>query len=203
MQERRVGELLGDRRHGVHVAERGADDEVEALAREAPEDLLGVGALGHELDVGDVAVGHVLADVLEALVVGLAPATVVMWPDEDHRDVELALLDVGDLQVGTALGAGAGAVARRCDAAEPAMPLRMPRPMPLRMAPPGCCRRRARRGRRGAAAGRRAQAPNARAAVIATASHESCRFIVRCSSSERPRALDLLLGTTPPAQRSG
>ena len=48
------GNSLGDGLHGVHVAERGADDEVEALAREAPEDLLRVRALGHVLDVGDV-----------------------------------------------------------------------------------------------------------------------------------------------------
>ena len=34
---------------------------------------------------------------------GLAPAAVVVWADEHHRDVELALLDVGDLQVGAAL----------------------------------------------------------------------------------------------------
>ena len=90
VEERDVREFLGDRRHRVHVAERRADDEVEALAREAPEDLLGVGALGDELDVGDVRVGHVLAEVLEALVVGLAPAAVVVRADEDHRDVELA-----------------------------------------------------------------------------------------------------------------
>ena len=65
---------------------------------EAPEDLLGVGALGHELDVGDVRVGDVLAEVLEALVVGLAPAAVVVRPDQDHRDVELAGDDVRDLE---------------------------------------------------------------------------------------------------------
>ncbi len=56
MEERLVREFLGDGRHRVHVAERGADDEVEALAREAAEDLLGVRALGDELDVRDVAV---------------------------------------------------------------------------------------------------------------------------------------------------
>ena len=105
VQEGLVRELLGDRGHGIHVAEAGADDEVEALARQAPEDLLGAGALGHELDVGDVAVGHVLAEVLEALVVGLAPAAVVVGPDEDHGDVELAVLDVGDLEL-RALGGG-------------------------------------------------------------------------------------------------
>ena len=74
------------------------------LRAEAAEDLLGVGALGHELDVGGVGVGDVLADVLEALVVGLAPAAVVVRPDQDHGDVELALDDVGDL--GGAGGAG-------------------------------------------------------------------------------------------------
>ena len=57
--------------------------------REAPEDLLGVGALGHVLDVGDVRVRDVFADILQALVVGLAPAAVVVRSDEDHRDVEL------------------------------------------------------------------------------------------------------------------
>ena len=76
---------------------------------EAPEDLLGVGALGDVLDVGDVRVVDVLADVLESLVVGLAPAAVVMRPDEDHRDVELSGLDVRDLEVRAALGAGARA----------------------------------------------------------------------------------------------
>ena len=45
---------------------------------------------------------------------GLAPAAVVVRADEDHRDVELAGLDVGDLEVGrAALGAGAGASAPR------------------------------------------------------------------------------------------
>ena len=56
------------------------------------EHLLGVGALGDVLDVGDVGVVDVLAQVLEALVVGLAPAAVVVGPDEDHGDVELAFL---------------------------------------------------------------------------------------------------------------
>ena len=81
------------------------------LRDEAAEDLLRVGALGHELDVRDVGVGHVLAEVLEALVVGLAPAAVVVRADEDHRDVELAGLDVRDLQVGAAAlrpGTGTG-----------------------------------------------------------------------------------------------
>ena len=97
--------------HRVHVAERGPDDEVEALARQAAEDLLGVRALGHELDVGGVRVRDVLADVLEALVVGLAPAAVVVRPDQDHRDVELALDDIGDLGgAGAAARAGSGAV---------------------------------------------------------------------------------------------
>ena len=74
------------------------------LRDEAPEDLLGVGALGHVLDVGDVRVGHVLADVDEAFVVGLAPAAVVVGPDEDHGDVELALDDLGDLRPGGRAG---------------------------------------------------------------------------------------------------
>ena len=42
---------------------------------------------------------------------GLAPAAVVVRPDEDHRDVELAGLDVRDLEVGAGRGAGPGAVA--------------------------------------------------------------------------------------------
>ena len=58
VQEGRVRELLGDRLHRVHVPEGGADDEVEALARERAEDLLGVGALGDVLDVRDVGVGR-------------------------------------------------------------------------------------------------------------------------------------------------
>ena len=114
VQERGVGELLGHRGHRVHVAERGADDEVEALAREAAEHLLGVGALGHQLHVGDVRVGHVLADVAQALVVGLAPAAVVVGPDEHHRDVELALLDVRQLPVRAARGNRAGAIGAPC-----------------------------------------------------------------------------------------
>ena len=43
---------------------------------------------------------------------GLAPATVVVWADQDHGDVELALLDVGDLEVGAALRTRSGAVRR-------------------------------------------------------------------------------------------
>ena len=85
--------------HRVHVAERGADDEVEALARQAPEHLLGGRAFEDVLDIGDVRVLDVLAEVAQALVVGLAPAGVVMWSDEDHRDVELALFNIGDLEL--------------------------------------------------------------------------------------------------------
>ena len=44
--------------------------------------------------------GMVLAQVLEALVVGLAPAAVVMRSDEDHRDVELADSTSGIWRVG-------------------------------------------------------------------------------------------------------
>ena len=84
--------------HGVHVAERGRDDQVEALAGETADDLLGVGAFRHVLDVGDMDVRDVLLDVLQAFVVRLAPAAVVMRANEDHRDVELALLDVRDLE---------------------------------------------------------------------------------------------------------
>ena len=121
-----VREFLGDRLHGVHVAERRADDEVEALARQAAEDLLGVGAFRDELDVGDVRVGHVLAEVLEALVVGLAPAAVVVRSDEHHRDVELARVDLRDLEVRAGLGAGPGAIdaaAEPLGAAEPLDPV--------------------------------------------------------------------------------
>ena len=63
----------------------------------------------HVLDVGDVRAGQVLAEVLETLVVGLAPAAVVVGSDEDHGDVELALLDVGDLELGAFRGGRAGA----------------------------------------------------------------------------------------------
>src|SRR6476469_5152474 len=108
VEERRVREVLRDRLHRVHVPERRADDEVEPLPGEAPEDLLGVGALRDQLDVRDVRAGEVLAQVLEALVVGLAPAAVVVWPDEDHRHVELAGFDLGDLEVGTGGGPGPG-----------------------------------------------------------------------------------------------
>ena len=98
------GNSVGDVLHRVHVAERRPDDEVEALPRQAPEDLLRVRPLGDVLDVGDVRVGHVLAQVDQPLVVGLAPATVVVRSDEDHRDVELAVDDLGDL--GARRGAG-------------------------------------------------------------------------------------------------
>jgi hypothetical protein len=92
VQERRVRELLGHDLHGIHVAERGADDEVEALARETAEDLLRVGAFGDELDVGDVRVGDVLAEVLQALV--SAWLTVIMWADRTMATLT-ALLHVG------------------------------------------------------------------------------------------------------------
>ncbi len=98
VQERLVGELGGDGLHRVHVPEGRPDDEVEALAGERPEGLLGVGALGHVLDVGDVGVVHGLAHVEQALVVGLAPAAVVVGPDQDHGDVELAFHGLGDLR---------------------------------------------------------------------------------------------------------
>ena len=119
------GNSFGDRLHRVHVAERRADDEVEALPGEAPEDLLGVGALRDQLDVRDVRAGEVLAQVLEALVVGLAPAAVVVRADQDHRDVELAGDDVRDLEVRAALAPRppysrcrtASAARRRCRAA--------------------------------------------------------------------------------------
>ena len=137
VQEGRVRELLGDRGHRVHVAERGADDEVEALAREAPEDLLRVCALGHELHVRDMGVRHVLAEVLETLVVGLAPAAVVVGSDEDHRDVELALhrLGDGDRVAGSARGAvvrdrrgrGARGLRRRHSWRSPSRRSRQPR----------------------------------------------------------------------------
>jgi hypothetical protein len=71
-----------------------------------------VGAFRHQLDVRDMRVGHVLAHVLQTLVVGLAPAAVVVWADKDHRDVELARFDIGDLQIRATPG-------RRCRRSRP------------------------------------------------------------------------------------
>ncbi len=75
-------------------------------------------ALGDVLDVGDVRVGHVLAEVDQALVVGLAPAAVVVRSDEDHGDVELAFDDLRDLgQAGGGTGLAGGGTRRRAWAA--------------------------------------------------------------------------------------
>ena len=155
VEERRVRELARDGLHGVHVAERRADDEVEALARERPERRLGVGALGHVLDVRDVGVLDVLADVLEALVVGLAPAGVVVRPDQDHGDVELALLDLGDLRPGGA-------------------------PRPRSRTPPG-----SRPPTRAGLAAPGVQAPSASAPAMSSVSLRPVRPIIRSSSSTR------------------
>src|SRR3954464_13807986 len=43
-------------------------------------------------------VRHVLLDVLQALVVCLRPAAVVVWSKQDHCDIELAILDGGNLK---------------------------------------------------------------------------------------------------------
>ena len=84
--------------HGVHEAEGGAEDQVEALARQGAEDLFGVGAFGDVLDVGDMRIFDVLSDVFQAFVVSLRPTTIIMWSNQDHGNVELALLNIGDLE---------------------------------------------------------------------------------------------------------
>jgi hypothetical protein len=65
----------------------------ERLRKTAPSRLL-----RDELDVGDVRVGHVLLDVLESLVMGLAPATVVVRPMRTIATLNLPAFDVRDLQ---------------------------------------------------------------------------------------------------------
>ena len=88
-----VGELFGHDLHRVHVAKGRAKDQVEAFAGEATKDLLRLGAFGHVFDVGCVDIGHVLLNVYQPFVVGLAPAAIVVGTDEHHGHVELALFD--------------------------------------------------------------------------------------------------------------
>ncbi len=138
-----VGEFLGHGRHGIHVAERGGQDQVEALAGQAADDLLGVGAFGHVFDVGDVRVRHVLLEVGQAVVVRLAPAAVVMRADQDRGDVELALLDIRDLQAGLrSRGRGRGGAQRVLWSAR-LWPREQPGPVPV----PAPARRRRRSSR--------------------------------------------------------
>ena len=55
--------------------------------------------------------GTLLAHVHEAIVLGLAPAAVVMRSDEDHADVELARHDVRNLEIARAARGGTGLAA--------------------------------------------------------------------------------------------
>ena len=101
-----VRELLGHGGHRVHVAEGRAEDQVEALAGQAAEDLLGIGAFGYVLDI----LAHHLAVEQQAFIVCLRPAAVVMRANQDHGHIELARLDIGDLK--TAHGFRLGAAGR-------------------------------------------------------------------------------------------
>ncbi len=98
MDEHLVRELGGDGLHRVHVAERGAEDQVESLAGQAAEHLLCFGALGHVLDIGHMRIRHVLFEVKQPFVVGLRITAIVMRADEDRRHIELALFDLRDLE---------------------------------------------------------------------------------------------------------
>src|SRR5215212_4734736 len=53
---------------------------------------------------------HVLLDVLQALVVRLRPAAVVVRSKQDHRDIELTVLDGGNLKA--TLGRSSGGRSR-------------------------------------------------------------------------------------------
>ena len=85
-----IGELFSHDFHRVHVAKGRAEDEVETLAGEAAEDLLGLGAFRDIFDVGNVDVWDILCDVLQPFEVGLAPSAVIVRTNEHHRNVELA-----------------------------------------------------------------------------------------------------------------
>ena len=43
-------------------------------------------------------VGHVLFDVLQTIEMRLAPATIIVWAKQNGGDVELAFLNIRDLE---------------------------------------------------------------------------------------------------------
>ena len=71
MDERDIREFLGYSRHRIHVTKGGTQDQVEALARQAAEYLLGVSAFGHILNVSNVHIRHVLLNIGQTLIVSL------------------------------------------------------------------------------------------------------------------------------------
>jgi hypothetical protein len=102
-----VGEFLRHHLRCVHEAKRGREDDVEALARQRANHLLGVGAFRHILDIGGVDILQVGLDVLATDVVGLRPSAIVVRANIDEGNVVLALFDVRNLH-------GACAIRRRC-----------------------------------------------------------------------------------------
>ena len=97
--EVRPGEGLRDLERRVHVAERRGEDQLVAALRELADDPLGVGALGHALDV---LAGHLGA---ERLFHFLATGVVLVGP---ARVADGAHVDVADFQRLAGLGLRGG-----------------------------------------------------------------------------------------------
>ena len=92
MLEFHVGEFLRHRVGGVHVAERGREDDVAAGAGETLERPLGVGAFRHAFEVGEFDLFFAAQRLLgfeSALMVLIRPSKVADRPDIDEAGLDL------------------------------------------------------------------------------------------------------------------
>uniref|UniRef100_A0A494G987 Uncharacterized protein n=1 Tax=Solanum lycopersicum TaxID=4081 RepID=A0A494G987_SOLLC len=87
--EGHLGKLLGDFQRRVHVAERGGEDQVVVVLGHVADHPLGVGALGHVLDVigGDLR-AEFLRQRLAPLFMLIRPAVVADRADVDETDLQ-------------------------------------------------------------------------------------------------------------------
>ena len=65
------GNSLSNSFHRIHETKGCAEDQIEALAGQAAEDLFRVGAFGHVLNVGSVYIRNILLNILKAFIVSL------------------------------------------------------------------------------------------------------------------------------------
>ena len=109
VHEVHIREFLGHGRGRVHVAERGGEDGVEALARQVANHAFGVSAFGHAFQIGrGDLVAHGFFQILAAFVVGVGPAAVTDGADVDECHVELAFFDLRNLDGARCCGFGRG-----------------------------------------------------------------------------------------------
>ncbi len=104
MDEHLVRKLIGYGLHGIHIAKGCADNQVEAFACQAAKYLFGIRTFGDQLNERNMGVGDVLFHIQQTIIVGFAPATIIVRANQDHGDIELILFDGRDLKASHLFG---------------------------------------------------------------------------------------------------